>query len=133
MRSVRRLALPLARTKHGARLVSNVSSEPTSRIVYVNGDYVPEAEANISVFDRGFLMGDAVYEVTAVVHGKLLDYNAHYARLQRSLAELGIASPCNGPELLDIHRTLIVRNGLDEGLIYLQATRGYKHCTHTCV
>ena len=56
-----------------------------SRIVYVNGSYVPEAEAKISVFDRAFLFGDGVYEVTAVIEGKLLDFTAHLARLDRSM------------------------------------------------
>ncbi|MCH8953517.1 MAG: D-amino acid aminotransferase, partial [Proteobacteria bacterium] len=64
-----------------------------NRIVYVNGDYVPEEEAKISIFDRGFLMADGVYEVTPVLDAKLLDYPGHVARLRRSLDELQIASP----------------------------------------
>jgi len=67
-----------------------------SRIVYVNGDYVPEAEAKISVFDRGFLMADAVYEVTSVLGGKLIDFAGHVARLHRSLGELEMAQPVTG-------------------------------------
>ena len=95
-----------------------------SRIVYVNGDYLPEEEAKISVFDRGFLMADGVYEVTAVLGGKLVDYAGHLARLHRSLAELRMASPVSDDELLAIHRELVAKNGIDEGLIYLQVTRG---------
>lgn len=95
-----------------------------SRIVYVNGDYVPEEAAKISVFDRGFLMADGVYEVTAVLDGKLCDYPGHVARLHRSLGELEMTSPVTDDELLEIHRELIRRNDLTEGGIYLQITRG---------
>lgn len=95
-----------------------------SRIVYVNGEYVPEAEAKVSVFDRGFLMADAVYEVTSVLDGKLIDFAGHAARLARSLAELDMASPCSDDDLLAIHRELVARNGIVEGLVYLQVTRG---------
>ncbi|MGB5836850.1 MAG: D-amino acid aminotransferase, partial [Albidovulum sp.] len=77
-----------------------------SRIVYVNGEYLPEAEAKISVFDRGFLMADAVYEVTSVLDGKLIDFNVHTSRLHRSLSELGIDAPVTDAELLAIHREL---------------------------
>lgn len=95
-----------------------------SRIVYVNGDYLPETEAKISIFDRGFLMADGVYEVTSVLGGKLIDFAGHAARLARSLAELDMASPVTDDELLAIHRELVARNNVDEGLIYLQITRG---------
>lgn len=95
-----------------------------SRIVYVNGAYVPEAEAKISVFDRGFLFADAVYEVTTVLGGKLVDFHAHMARLDRSLSELNLPAPVSHDELLAIHRELVSRNGFDEGLIYMQVTRG---------
>ncbi len=95
-----------------------------SRIVYVNGDYLPEAEAKVSVFDRGFLMADGVYEVTSVLDGKIVDFAGHTARLQRSLAELDMASPVDMDELLDIHRELLVRNNIGDGMVYLQITRG---------
>ena len=95
-----------------------------SRIVYVNGAYVPEGEAVVSVFDRGFVMSDAVYEVTSVLGGKLIDFAGHMARLRRSLGELEMASPATDEELLAIHRELVARNGIDEGLVYLQVTRG---------
>ncbi len=95
-----------------------------SRIVYVNGDYVAEAEAKISIFDRGFLMADGVYEVSPVMDRKLIDYPGHVARLHRSLNELQIANPVGDDELLEIHRELIRLNDLDEGLVYLQVTRG---------
>ena len=95
-----------------------------SRIVYVNGDYVPEDEAKVSIFDRGFLMADAVYEVTSVLKGKLVDFEGHLKRLARSLDELDMDHPLEDSELLEIHRELVNRNQLDEGLIYLQVTRG---------
>ena len=95
-----------------------------SRIVYVNGEYLPEADAKISVFDRGFLMADAVYEVTSVIDSKILAFDGHTERLERSLRELDMKSPCTIDELLEIHREMIVRNDLTEGLIYLQVTRG---------
>lgn len=99
-------------------------SRPASRIVYVNGDYVPEEEAKVSVFDRGFLMADAVYEVTSVLDSKLIDFPGHAARLARSMAELDMESPVTDAELLSIHRELVARNGVVDGLVYLQVTRG---------
>ncbi len=95
-----------------------------SRIVYVNGDYLPEAEAKISVFDRGFLMADAVYEVTSVLGGKLIDFAGHCARLARSLSELQMTAPCSDDDLLAIHRELVSQNGVEDGMVYLQVTRG---------
>lgn len=95
-----------------------------TRIVYVNGAYVPEDEAKVSVFDRGFLFADGVYEVTSVLDGKLVDFPGHLTRLERSLGELGMPMPVSGDEFLAVHRELVKRNDLDEGLIYLQVTRG---------
>lgn len=95
-----------------------------SRIVYVNGDYLPEEEAKVSVFDRGFLFADGVYEVTSVLDGKLIDFPGHAKRLWRSLGELEMDSPVSEEELLEIHRELVARNELQDGLIYLQVTRG---------
>lgn len=95
-----------------------------TRIVYVNGEYLPEDEAKISVFDRGFLMADGVYEVTSVLDGKLVDFAGHAARLARSLEALDMRSPVTDDELLAIHRELVTRNDLGEGGVYLQITRG---------
>jgi D-alanine transaminase len=95
-----------------------------SRIVYVNGAYLPEEEATISIFDRGFIFGDGIYEVSAVLGGKLVDCEAHLARLERSCGEIGLALPWSKAELVAIHQELIARNGLDEGGIYLQVSRG---------
>lgn len=95
-----------------------------TRTVYVNGEYLPETEAKVSVFDRGFLFADAVYEVTSVLDGKLIDFEGHAVRLQRSLDELEMQSPCSKEELLEIHRKLVADNGIVEGLVYLQVSRG---------
>lgn len=95
-----------------------------SRTVYVNGAFVDEREARVSIFDRGFLFADAVYEVSAVLGGRLVDNDAHLARLARSLDELGMKMPCSERELVDIQRELIARNALDEGALYLQVSRG---------
>jgi D-alanine transaminase len=94
------------------------------RTVYVNGDYLPETEATVSIFDRGFLMADGVYEVTSVLRGKLIDFDGHAKRLERSLSELDMKSPLDRDALLEIHRELVRANEIDEGLVYLQITRG---------
>jgi D-alanine transaminase len=95
-----------------------------SRIVYVNGSYVPEEEAKVSVFDRAFLFGDGVYEVTAVLGGRLVDFEPHLARLDRSLDEIALVAPLSHEALLALHLELVRRNGLNEGLVYLEITRG---------
>ena len=95
-----------------------------SRIVYVNGEYLPEEDAKISIFDRGFLMADGVYEVTSVLDGKLIDFDGHAVRLERSLRELEMENPISKEDLLQVHRKLVSRNGVEEGMIYLQITRG---------
>ncbi len=95
-----------------------------TRTVYVNGDYVPEGDAKISVFDRGFLFADGVYEVTSVLGGKLIDFEGHAKRLERSLGELDMDAPATKDELLEIHRELVSRNEIEDGLVYLQITRG---------
>lgn len=94
------------------------------RTVYVNGHYLPEDKATVSIFDRGFLFADAVYEVTSVLDGKLIDFDAHMARLTRSLSALGIAKPARDEDLLAIHRELVRLNGVEEGMVYMQVSRG---------
>jgi len=95
-----------------------------TRTVYVNGSYLPETEATVSIFDRGFLFADGVYEVTSVLGGKLIDFDGHAKRLERSLSELEMAMPMNSDALLEVHRELVRLNEIDEGLIYLQIARG---------
>ena len=88
-----------------------------SRIVYVNGDWLPEAEAKVSVFDRGFLMADGVYEVTSVLGGKLIDFTGHCIRLARSLGELEMTNPHSEAEWLAIHREIVAENGIEDGFV----------------
>ena len=95
-----------------------------TRTVYVNGKYLPENEATVSIFDRGFLFADGVYEVTSVLDGKLIDFGGHAKRLARSLGELGMRNPIETEDLLEVHRELVRANDIVEGLIYLQITRG---------
>ena len=95
-----------------------------SRTAYINGRYVPESEAQISIFDRGFLFGDGIYEVSAVIGGRMIDNDLHLARLERSLHELDIPMPASRDEIATVQNTLIARNSLDEGVVYLQVTRG---------
>jgi len=94
------------------------------RTVYLNGDYIPEDQATVSIFDRGFLFADGVYEVTTVVDGKLIGFDGHCERLKRSLKELGMKVEIDRDEMLEIHRELVKRNNIDQGMIYLQVTRG---------
>ncbi|MFG6595302.1 D-amino-acid transaminase [Sulfitobacter sp. 1A13368] len=94
------------------------------RTVYVNGEYLPEDEAKVSIFDRGFLMADGVYEVTSVLDGKLIAFDGHAERLTRSMNELDMRAPATTEELLEIHRELVRLNDIKDGLIYLQVTRG---------
>ena len=90
----------------------------------MNGEYVAEEDAKISIFDRAFLMADGVYEVTSVIDRKICEFDGHMARLHRSLSELKMKPACTDDELLAIHRELVERNDLDNGMIYLQITRG---------
>ena len=95
-----------------------------TRTVYVNGSFLPENQATVSIFDRGFLFADGVYEVTSVLDGKLIDFASHATRLTRSLTELDMRSPIDTDDLLAVHRELVSANDIEEGLVYLQITRG---------
>jgi D-alanine transaminase len=94
------------------------------RSIYLNGEYIPETEARVSVFDRGFLFSDSVYEVVSVLDGRLVDFEGHVRRLARSLGELGIKGAPDADAWLAICRELVERNAVDEGMIYWQVTRG---------
>ena len=95
-----------------------------SRIVYVNGSYLPEEDAKVSVFDRAFLFGDGVYEVTAVLDRRLVDFAGHLERLDRALKEIALRPPLGHNQLRALHEDLIRRNCVKEGIVYLQITRG---------
>jgi D-alanine transaminase len=94
------------------------------RVVYINGSFVAPAEAKVSVFDRGFLFADGIYEVAAVLDGKLIDNASHLARLERSVGEIALELPETLPRIQEIQKELIARNQLVSGLVYLQVTRG---------
>ncbi|RVT43941.1 D-amino-acid transaminase [Sphingobium algorifonticola] len=93
-------------------------------LAYVNGMVLPLAEAQVSVLDRGFLFADGIYEVAAVLEGRLVDSAAHLARLERSCNEIGLSLPLPLDAIEAVQRDLVARNALAEGLVYLQVTRG---------
>lgn len=95
-----------------------------TRIVYLNGDYLPDSEAKISIFDRAVNFGDAIYEVAGVLDGKLVDFEHHMQRYFSSLEKLALESPLTHREILQAFRKLVELNQLDEGLVYTQVTRG---------
>ena len=95
-----------------------------SRTVFVNGEYLPEEQAKVSIFDRGFVFGDGIYEVVPVIGGKMVDKAPFLERLKRSLGELRIDMPMSEDEFVAMHEKLIELNGIDEGGVYSQITRG---------
>ena len=95
-----------------------------SRIVFLNGDYLPAEQAKISIFDRAVNFGDAIYEVAGVLEGKLVDFEHHMQRYFSSLEKLEIKSPLEQEQILEAFRKLVELNRLDEGLVYMQVTRG---------
>jgi D-alanine transaminase len=94
------------------------------KIAYVNGTYVPLSEAKVSVLDRGFLFADGIYEVAAVLDGKLVDNASHLARLQRSVGEIRLELPESIARIQEIQKELVARNNVVSGLVYLEVTRG---------
>ena len=95
-----------------------------SRIAYVDGQYLPHRSAGVHIEDRGYQFADGVYEVLAVVGGHLIDEGPHLARLARSLAELRIVPPMSDAALRIVLREVVARNGVRDGSVYLQITRG---------
>ena len=95
-----------------------------SRWAYVNGLFVRHGDACVHIEDRGYQLADGVYEVWAVMDGRLADAEGHFARLERSLGELRIPMPMGRAALTIVLREAIRRNRVDEGLVYLQVTRG---------
>jgi D-alanine transaminase len=94
------------------------------QIAYVNGAFVPMSEAKVSILDRGFLFADGIYEVSAVLDGKLIDNASHLARLERSVGEIALKLPETLDRIQEIQKELIARNQLVNGLVYLEVTRG---------
>ena len=95
-----------------------------NRTVYVNGDYVKEQDASVSIFDRGFIFGDGVYEVVPVIKNRLVDKKYFLERLDRSLKEVAIPWPCTPEEYIAVMEKLVKENSLQEGIVYSQVTRG---------
>ena len=94
------------------------------RVAYVNGRFVPHAQATVHIEDRGYQLADAVYEVWALFDGKLADADGHFARLERSLSELAIAMPMSRRALTLVLREAVRRNRVRDGMVYLQVSRG---------
>ena len=101
-----------------------------SRVAYVNGRYLPLARAGVSILDRAFVFGDGVYEVCLVRDGALIDEQRHLDRLKRSLAALRIAAPIGEAALARVLREVVRRNRVDDGLVYLQISRGVARRDH---
>ena len=96
-------------------------SEP---VVYINGEYLPQSQAKVSVLDRGFLFGDGVYEVIPVFSGKPLRFSTHLERLQRSMNRVLLENPLTQQQWQEIFQTLLDSNPGGDRSIYLQVTRG---------
>lgn len=101
-----------------------------SRIAYVNGAYVPHADAGVHIEDRGYQFADGVYEVCEVRHGYIVDLTRHLDRLGRSLSELRIDWPMNRAALVHVIREVVRRNRVRNGLFYMQVTRGVARRDH---
>ncbi len=101
-----------------------------SRIAYVNGRYLRHADASVHIEDRGYQFSDGVYEVCGVRHGLLIDETYHLERLQRSLGELRIAMPMVLGALRQVLREVVRRNGIKNGMVYLQVSRGVARRDH---
>lgn len=95
-----------------------------SQTACVNGEFVAEADAKVSIFDRGFLFADGVYEVVPVVDGRLINRRAHRERLTRSLRELRLEPPLSLDQIERLQDEIVARNNIREGRVYLQVTRG---------
>jgi len=94
------------------------------RVVYLNGQFILGRDAKISIFDRGLLFADAVYEGFGVINGGIIDLGVHLSRLQRSLDQLSMPMPMSEKKLIEVLNQLVLKNNLDEGFLYLHITRG---------
>ena len=100
------------------------------RYAYVNGCYSHHGDAQVHIEDRGYQLGDGVYEVVTILNGKMVDEAGHMDRLERSLSELRIAMPAKRQVIAMIGRELVRRNGITNGLVYMQVTRGVAPRNH---
>jgi D-alanine transaminase len=102
----------------------NATRAPAGRVAYVNGRYLPHAQAGVHIEDRALQLGDGIYEVTNVIGGQPTDEDAHLDRMERSLRELGMPMPMGRAALKLVMREMIARNRIPNGFLYLQVTRG---------
>src|ERR1019366_5673318 len=108
----------------GRSCIAPTGENRLEQIAYVNGSFVPLTEAKVSILDRGFLFADGIYEVAAVLEGKLIDNASHLARLERSVGEIALALPETPERIQEIQKELVARNNLVNGMVYLEVTRG---------
>ena len=118
------LAIKIVYNVHRNRFVYLQETSTLEQIAYVNGSFVPLSEAKVSVLDRGFLFADGIYEVAAVLDGKLIDNASHLARLERSVGEISLPLPESVERIQEIQKELVERNNLVNGMVYLEVTRG---------
>jgi len=102
----------------------SASRAPAGRIAYVNGRYLPFAQAGVHIEDRALQLGDGIYEVANVIGGRMLDEEPHLDRMERSLHELGISMPMSRGALKLVMREMIAKNRIANGFLYIQVTRG---------
>src|SRR3954468_14025009 len=100
------------------------SRAPTGRYAYVDGRYLRHGQASVHIEDRGLQLGEAIYEVCNLRHGRLIDEEPHLDRMERSLREIGVPMPLARAALKSVMRELIARNRIKDGLLYIQVSRG---------
>lgn len=101
-----------------------------SRIAYVNGRYVAQRDAAVNVEDRGYQFADGIYEVVHVYRGRFIDEDRHLGRLERSLREIALPMPMPRASLVKVLHEVVRRNRVQEGLLYMQVTRGVARRDH---
>ena len=102
----------------------SASRAPAGRVAYVNGRYLPHAQAGVHIEDRALQLGDGIYEVFNIMGGQPLDEEGHIDRMERSLRELGMPMPIGRAALKLVVQEMVARNRMPDGFLYLQVTRG---------
>ena len=101
-----------------------------SRIAYVNGQYLPQRDASVNIEDRGYQFADGIYEVIYIHRGRLIDETLHMDRLERSLRAIRITEPMPRAALMQVLAEVARRNRVQNGLLYMQVTRGVARRDH---
>ena len=99
--------------------------ENQTEVLYLNGAFMALADGRISVEDRGFELGDGIYEVIKITNSRLLWCPDHLERLERSLASIRLSEALEGHPMDQVLAELVSRSGLEQGMVYVQVTRGY--------